>query len=408
MNYITLASLNRQIKETLSDNIAPEIWVLAEISSIKMAGSGGHWYLDLVEKSNDKITAKSNAVIWASSYGILRHKFGNDLNLLLKSGNKVLIQGTVDFHELYGLKIIISDLDASATMGELELRRLATINKLNVEGHIGRNRRLTLPTVLQRIAVISSSTAAGYGDFINQLVHNPYKYNIHTTLFPSLMQGDGVEQELIAQLQAIAGQSERFDAVVITRGGGSKLDLEAFNSYQIAVAIATFPLPVLTGIGHLQDESVADLVAHTALKTPTTVAEFILNSFLTFESKLINLFGEIEKNSLALIQNHHFRLQTAISRIKNMVKQKLNLQNSLINTHEISLNRIVKNKIQFHQNRLDYMGKALKLVNVEGLLKKGFTITRYKGKAIKSIQNLEKGEYLSTELSDGIIQSRID
>lgn len=408
MDYITLAELNRQIKTVLSDGITPNIWVVAEIAAIKMAGSGGHWYLDLVEKNQANISAKSNGVIWAGTYNLLRQKFGSDLPNLLKAGNKILLRGSVDYHEVYGLKIIMTDIDPSITMGELELRRLATIQRLTAEEHIGRNGKLPMPSVLQRIAVISSATAAGYGDFMNHTSHNPYGYRLHTTLFPSLMQGDGVEQELIAQLEVIGAQRERFDAVVIIRGGGSKLDLEAFNNYQIAVAIANCPLPVLTGIGHQQDETVADMVAHTSLKTPTAVAEYILQTFMVFESAILTRFAKIEKLSGRFIQQHNYRLQTATTRLQSLSKQKLQQNSQHLQTQLLAISRAAKRYLQNHEMRLNHLEQATKLINIDALLKRGFTITRHHGKAVSSSAKLQKGDLLSTQFSDGEVDSRVE
>ena len=408
MDYITLAELNRQIKTTLSENIAPNVWVVAEIAAIKMAGGGGHWYLDLVEKKQTNISAKSNGVIWAGTYNQLRQKFGSDLPNLLKAGNKILLRGSVDYHEVYGLKIIITDIDPSITMGELELRRLATIQRLTDEGHIGKNGMLPMPLVLQRIAVISSATAAGYGDFMNHTSHNPYGYRLHTTLFPSLMQGDGVEQELIAQLEVIAAQRERFDAVVIIRGGGSKLDLEAFNNYQIAVAIACFPLPVLTGIGHQQDETVADMVAHTPLKTPTAVAEFILQTFMVFESTLLNRLSEMEKLSASYLQQQHYRLNTAFSRLQTMSKQMVQQQRQYLDNRAVVMTRAVKRLLQHRNSELEHFEQTFRLFNIDTLLKRGFTITRHQGKAVSSAAKLQKGDLLSTQFTDGKVDSRVE
>lgn len=405
--YITLSQLNGLVKEVIATAIPGGVWVVAEIAQIKMAGRG-HWYLDLVEKEREQITAKLGAVIWNNTYTDMRIRFGPDLPNLLKNGNKVLFRGSVDFHEQYGLKMIITDIDPSVTMGELELRRMETIQRLTDEQLIGKNTQLELPPVLQRIAVISSASAAGYGDFMNQTLQNRYGYRVHTQLFPSLMQGDGVEQELIEQLQQIERQKHRFDAVVIIRGGGSKLDLEAFNNYNIAVAIAQFCLPVFTGIGHQQDETVADLVAHTPLKTPTAVAEFILQSFLHFESGMIELFDSIGKQSKILLKQQEYYLQSFQQSVGAQAKQQLNQQKLQLNSIEQQLGRAAKSLLQNKQTQLTHLQQTFRLFDVDKLLKRGFTITRLNGKAINSVAQLQPNQQISTQFSDGTIQSRIE
>lgn len=405
--YITLSQLNGLVKEVIETAIPNGIWVVAEIAQIKMAGRG-HWYLDLVEKEREQITAKLGAVIWNNTYTDMRIRFGPDLPNLLKNGNKVLFRGSVDFHEQYGLKMIITDIDPSVTMGELELRRMETIQRLTDEQLIGKNAALELPPVLQRIAVISSASAAGYGDFMNQTLQNRYGYKVHTQLFPSLMQGDGVEQELIAQLKQIEMQKHRFDAVVIIRGGGSKLDLEAFNNYNIAVAIAQFCLPVFTGIGHQQDETVADLVAHTPLKTPTAVAEFILQSFLHFESEILELFSNIGKLSKTILRQQDFQLQSLQQSVLVRAKQQINQQKLQLNSIEQQLGRAAKSLLQNKQTQLTHMQQTFRLFDVEKLLKRGFTITRLNGKAINSVTQLQPNQQISTQFADGTVQSRIE
>lgn len=405
MERITLTQLSQLVKLVLQETIKPDVWVIAEISSCKMAGRGGHYYLDLVDKSQNTITAKMSAAIWANTYAYLRSKFGADLNNLLKDGNKILLRCTVDFHEVYGIKLIVSDIDASVTLGELELRRQQTINRLTQEGFIGLNAQLPLPQVLQRIAVISSATAAGYGDFINQTTQNPYQYKVQTTLFPSLMQGEGVEQDLIARLQEIAERQHRFDAVVIIRGGGSKLDLEAFNNYQIAVAIAQCPLPVLTGIGHQQDESVADLVAHTPLKTPTAVAEFVLQSFLNFEAQLLNQFSQLKTLTHTLLTEQHFYLHTTASQLKNIANNRLSHQNQLLQNIMPQMTKNAKHLLQIHQTKLQHLEQTFNLFNIDSLLQRGFTITRQNGKALTGAQKALKGQPIVTQFKDGQLTS---
>lgn len=404
--YLTLSELNEKIRLRLNPFARTATWVVAEIADISVSGRG-HVYAELVEKENNRIVAKLQAVIWADKAAAIQRKFGSDTAHLLKKGNKVLVKATVDFHAVYGLKITITDLDPSVTMGELERKRLRIIQQLEEGGFIGLNAELPLPDVLQRIAVISSPTAAGYGDFINQLQHNPYGYQIAYQLFPAAMQGDRVEEEVIQQLKTINKHSEQFDAVVIIRGGGSKLDLTYFDNYAIATQIATMPIPVLTGIGHQRDESIVDLVAHTPLKTPTAVADYILQTFVNFEMELLHWREVIQKMVLTALQLEEKELQKQETYLRLATHNFLQTEEVQFTQYHKQIQKDSQRLLQKEELELNYMKHTFQLLNVESLLKRGFSISRLNGKVVTTIEELQEGIELETQLQDGVVYSRI-
>jgi exodeoxyribonuclease VII large subunit len=268
-----LSELNGMVRQVLTEAFPTKLWVVAEISELKTQRSG-HCYLVLIEKDTftDKVVAQARATIWSYIYRILKPYFETTTGQVLIEGLKVLVQVTVEFHELYGYSLNIQDIDPTYTLGDLARRKTDIINKLTREGVIDMNKGLDFPLVPQRIAVISSETAAGYQDFTNHLNTNQGGYVFYTKLFSALMQGPQTEVSVIRALERIYEYEDLFDVVVIIRGGGSQFDLSCFDNYNIAFHVAQFPLPVITGIGHEKDNSVVDLVAHTRLKTPTAVA----------------------------------------------------------------------------------------------------------------------------------------
>ena len=332
---------------------------------------------------------------------------------------KVLAQVSVTFHPVYGLSLNVKDIDPSFSLGERARLRQETISRLGSEGWIGQNARLPLPPVIQRIAVISSPTAAGYGDFINQLEENPYHYRVYHRLFPSLMQGNEAVPSLIAALDQVGQQAARlqFDAVVLIRGGGAQLDLDCFDDYQLAVAIAKFPLPLFTGIGHERDETIADLVGHTSLKTPTAVAEFVLSSFREFEEHLGLGVQRLDRMTRNTLKGENSKIQEVGLRIKGLVKQQLSRDIDRITSYQARILQPGKAHIKYEHGDLDQkvlrlkkeMQRFLKLqrekidqqeisvrqLNPVHLFQKGYTRTESKGLPIQLTQ-LEVGDSLTT------------
>lgn len=302
---LSLFELHQQIREELEVSFPESYWVVAEISQITPDKRKGHCYLSLVDKGDDprgQILAQTRATIWSARFQILSRYFEEKTGQQLKAGLKILFQTNVRFHELYGLSLDILNIDPNYTIGDLARQRQETLKRLEAEGLLTSNKELELPFVPQRLAVISSTTAAGYQDFIHQLHHNAFGYTYSTTLFQAVVQGNEAPASIRKAFALVARYSEHFDACILIRGGGSQTDLSCFDDYHVAAAIGHCPVPVLTGIGHERDESIADLVAHTRLKTPTAVANFLVEKYQEAETVAENLSDSIRMFSAQLLK----------------------------------------------------------------------------------------------------------
>ena len=328
-------------------------WVQAEIASISVRG--GHCYLDLVEKSVSGIVAKIRATIWANVYALLRPYFHEETGTDLQVGMQVLVEATVDFHAVYGLSLNITNIDPTYTIGDLAKQRQETIAKLLAEGVMDMNKSLALPTIVRRIAVISSESAAGYGDFRHQLEDGGYRFE--TTLFPAIMQGEHAPKSIIAALDTIANQEEEWDAVVIIRGGGATTDLTCFDDYNLCNHCAQFPLPIITGIGHTKDVSVLDMVSFAPLKTPTAVAQYFVDGRLTQAQRLRDL--------------------------------------------EQRLRRIAENILLVRRHKIELLTQRLAMCSPERIYKMGYSLVTAGSKVIRSAADLQAGERITTHFLDG-------
>lgn len=433
MQTYTLYQLNQAIKESLKLVIPDTIWVRAEIHNISTNYSG-HCYIDLVEKSefNDQIIAKQRATIWASTYRILVQKFQQATNSSLQAGMKILVEVSVEFHELYGLSLNVKDIDPTYTLGELQRRRLEIIQRLKNRGLIDKNKQLPMPRLLQRIAVISSPTAAGYADFVHQLQNNPHGFAYSITLFPAIMQGPQTEESILAALDKIFHSSfltphSSFDIVVIIRGGGATSDLQAFDSELLAERCANFPLPIITGIGHLRDETILDLVAYLNLKTPTAVAEYIISRTLELDMELLSLSERLQKSVILRLEQEKNLLISLSSYIPQHALRLLALSDNKLITlqHRIGLKTadfIAKNRtlldrrgeqikvlapnlLKTKQSQLDILQTKLQLLDPQQLLRKGYSFTTHNGKLVTSITQLAPGDTITTTLADGTVDS---
>ncbi len=431
MTSLSLYQLNQLIKESLRQVIPTTIWLRAEIHNITTNYSG-HCYIDLVEKSdsNDQIIAKQRANIWASTYRFLAQKFHQTTNSSLQAGMKILIEVSVEYHELYGLSLNVKDIDPSYTLGELQRRRLEIIQRLKKRGLIEKNKQIPMPRLIKRIAIISSPTAAGYSDFIHQLTNNPHGFTYQTTLFPSIMQGPQTEESILSALDKIINfqlSTFNFQLVVIIRGGGATSDLQAFDSEQLAEYCANFPLPVLTGIGHLRDETILDMVAYQNLKTPTAVAEYIISHTLELDMDLLALGDRIQKSVILRLEQEKNLLTSLSAYIPQYALQLLASSDSKLTSlqHSIELKTadlIVKNRLlldrksdllsvlanqqlQQQQNNLKLIETKLQLLDPQQLLKKGYSFTTHNGKLVTSIAQLTLGDIITTTLADGTIDS---
>ncbi|MCB0633285.1 MAG: exodeoxyribonuclease VII large subunit [Lewinella sp.] len=408
MQTYTLFQLNEYIRRILALNFSEPLWITAEIAQINQ--SRGHFFLSLVEKEEEAgtIIAQSEAAIWEPARRQIRKQLGLHIHEILQAGRSVRLKVQVDYHERYGLKLIIHEIDPAYTLGQLELQRRQTITTLQKSGLIGLNAQLSLPLVVQRLAVISSETAAGYHDLVQQLAKNAYGYHFDLQLFPSAMQGQQVGVELPAQIKKINRRKQQFDAVVVIRGGGSRLDLSAFDELEVAKTLAKCKLPVITGIGHEIDETVADLVAHTRLKTPTAVAEWLIARHLQFESRLLQQAQQLQLISRQRMQEANSHLRSVQQTLLYLSQNKLQQQHQLLDYISAELPTRAQQQVRSNRQKLDHLDKMIHLLSIENTLERGFTLTKAGGKVISSGQALKKGDKITTVFRDGDVDSTVD
>lgn len=427
----TLYELNNRIRNSIEQNFPDSYWVIAEISELKTNHSG-HCYLELIEKdpNQDKIIARARATIWSYTFRMLKPFFETASGITLDKGIKILVKVKVTFHEQYGLSINILDIDPGYTLGDMARKRQETMDKLEKDGVLEMNKQIPFPTAPQRIALISSETAAGYEDFLNQLLSNTYGFKYYVKLFPAKMQGEEAIPSLIMALDKIYPHEDFFDIVTIIRGGGSKADLNCFDSYDLAYHITQFPLPVVTGIGHEQDTSVADLVAHTKLKTPTAVAEFLimqtfsLDQYLAeLQSTAIALVNECLQNKREHIDNlgHKFTLV-----INNILLKNDRILDQLAYSFEKRTNRFLhvkKDFLKYSQSALQSFSgkyllekrhylqialKTIKYMDPEKVLERGYSLTYHKGRIIRNGSGLARGDLITTKFERDEVNSKVE
>lgn len=425
----SLSELNAAIKETIELAFPETIWVVAEISEIR-CNSKGHCYLELVEREDEETVAQIRANIWSGTFRSIASRFEKATGESLKQGMKVLLQVNVTFHEIYGLSLNIRDIDPTYSLGEMARKKREVIERLTKEGLINLNRQVPLPLVPQRIAVISSATAAGYGDFINHLDENPYGYKIFHTLYQALMQGQEAVVSIISALRDVNKHRKRYDAVVIVRGGGSQIDLSCFDTYALAVEVAKSPLPVITGIGHERDDTIADIVAHMKLKTPTAVAEFLLSNMSSFEERLIESQMTLIHRVRELIGNEDHRLQYIAQHFKHIVKDRftgemkrieiglhklINGTTKMVDSHnnrlKLDISRIAVGLNMLYrqqENRIKHCGQAIRLLDPVNVLRRGYSITYLNEKAVKDSAELREGDIIRTRIYRGSVKSKVE
>ena len=408
MESITLLELNGRVKSTLQFEMPDAYWVQAEISSISPSGQG-HCYLELVQKdaSGRTFLAKAKANIWRGTWLKLKPYFEAETGETLKVGMKVLLQVTVTFHEVYGYSLVVQDIDPTYTMGDMARRRKEILELLAKDGVIGLNRELEIPVLPNRIAVISSATAAGWGDFRNQLSGNIYGFCFYVKLFPALMQGDDVERSVIQALDAVAARRDDFDIVVIIRGGGAVSELSCFDSYNLAYNIANFPLPVITGIGHERDDTVADVVAHTKVKTPTAAAEFIINRIFDTASVLEEQTRRMSDAVSGRMNAENMRMERLSQKLPSLFAVLRTRQEQVLEKLDIKMQNGVRNMLTVQNHKLEIMEKSLAAADPVIILKRGYSLTRVGGRVVRSASGLKKGDLLTTSFADGTVESEI-
>jgi exodeoxyribonuclease VII large subunit len=429
MEPLSLYELNGIVRSTLELTLDENYWVVAELSEVRVAGNG-HCYVEFVEKEerSGAMVAKARGNIWKNTYNLLAPYFEQETGQRFAAGLKVLVNVSVGFHELYGYSLTVLDIDPTYTLGAAVQRRKEILALLEADGVLTLNKELTLPRPLLRIAVVSSASAAGYGDFCDQIKQSGLPFKLK--LFPATMQGEGVESGVIAALEKIAAEDYLWDAVAIIRGGGAVSDLAGFETYLLAAHVAQFPLPVLTGIGHERDDTVVDLVAHTRLKTPTAVAAFLverqreeINSLADLEHRLQQtVVGKVEQNRL-LLQSLQLRVQAAAASYGRKEEQRLLQMGAALERNALqalqqhenylknlsqSLQQTPLRQIDNEQRRLDYIQKLLHMSSLDRILQMGFSLTLSEGKAVRSAAQLAPGMLLTTHFAEGKMESRVE
>ena len=401
--FHTLFELNRLVRETIECEMPNEYWVEAELSECRE--SRGHCYMELIEKDEQTATpiAKASAKCWASKWMLVRPYFERATGQRLVAGMKVLLKVYPQFHEAFGFSWIVTDIDPTYTLGDMARKRQEIIRKLKEEGVFDLQKELTLPLFCQHIAVISSETAAGYGDFCNQLSNNPYGFQFQTQLFPAIMQGEGVEQSIINALERIYDQP--FDCVVIIRGGGATSDMSGFDTLALAEHVANFPLPIITGIGHDRDESILDMVSHTRVKTPTAAAALLIDHLKEMLDTVMNAQNSITRlvqQKLSTLSAQFSNVSEAIPRLFTIVKTR---QEAKIDALQQRIPMLLERRFLAENHRLQLMEEKLKALDPQLLLKRGYSITLHNGRAVKDATPLKAGDEIETRLAQGLIHS---
>ena len=404
--YITLSELQRRVRQALEERFALPLWVSAEIAEVKVNYSG-HCYLELVEKGEgDGVPkAQARAVIWRSQYARIAAYFEAETGQRLAAGMRILAKATVNYHELYGFSLQLLDVDPAYTLGDMERQRQQTIARLQAEGVWEMNRQQAMPAVVQRIAVVSSSRAAGYQDFCNELAKSPYRFCL--TLFDAVVQGAAAEDSIVDALSRIAAAGEAFDAVVMIRGGGSSSDLNCFNAYRLCNHVAQFPLPVVTGIGHDKDTSVADLVAHTALKTPTAVAAWLVERMAQADGYLAWAGLQLGNAALAITHSAAVGLERLGAALAQQSQRLLQEGRSRLDRAEETLLAAPADLLRGHDRRLAAASELLLSYSVERVLRRGFAVVRRGGEALRSAEGPSPGDRLDITLADGEVQAAV-
>jgi len=424
---LTLYELNQMVHETITVSMPDEYWVEAEISDIREVR--GHCYMELIQKDEYGNTplARASAKCWKNKWMYISPHFERITGHILRAGMKILVQVYADFHETYGFSWIITDIDPTFTMGDMARKRQDIIRKLQEAGVLELQKELSLPLFTQRIAVISSEQAAGYGDFCNQLSENDYGFQFKLSLFRSIMQGEQIESSIISALNEINRKIDRFDVVVIIRGGGSTSDLSGFDSLLLAENVANFPLPVITGIGHDRDESVLDLVSHIRVKTPTAVATLLIDHLIEVYNRISDAQEELTQIVQRRIEIEKMRLNVISERVPVLFSFVSNRQNAWFDNLFLRIQNAITNRIrqtEQHLNslsemlsplyehirlrenhRLEMLQQKIKAQDPMLILNRGYSITTLNGHVIRNAKNLKKGDTLCTQMAKGKITS---
>lgn len=426
--HMTLFELNSLVSEVLENAMPRQYWVEAELSDVNERR--GHLFAELIEKDEDSNTpvARASAKCWASTWYSLKRTFERVTGEQLRTGMKVLLKVYVQFHPAYGFSWIITDIDPTFTLGDLAKKRMEIIAQLKAEGIFDMQRQLSLPMFCQHIAVISSATAAGYGDFCNHLHNNPYGFFFKTTLFHAVMQGEQIESSVIDALNRIFDAHEEYDCVVIIRGGGATSDMSGFDTLDLAENVANFPLPIITGIGHDRDECILDMISFHRVKTPTAAADFLLSHLDNTSRTIDNLADRMVRSVARYLETERVRMKGISSkipilfsmvkanetnriellskRIENALRQKTEQENHRMQMLQHTIEVAVRLAIEKERHRLSLLAQKGLSLDPEIILKRGYSITLSGGKVVTDASKVIKGEILETKLANGTVLSK--
>ena len=381
MKQYSLSELCAEIQEVVENDLLERYWVRAEIASLS---ARGHCYMELVEKAEDNmLAAKVRATCWNNVYSLLSAYFIQETGQTLRVGMQVLVEVSVTFHPVYGLSLNIWNIDPTYTQGDLAKQRQATIRRLTEDGVMELQQSLEIPTLIRKVAVISAADAAGYGDFCDQLKNNRFGFRFELSLFAATMQGDHAPRSIIQALGKIASEEEKWDIVVIIRGGGATTDLGCFDDYELASHCAQFPLPILSGIGHTRDMSIVDMVTHTSVKTPTAAAEWLIERLAEQVERVNQLEVCLQRATQYAVVQENNKLQAYLQRMSYSA-QRLIMQ---------------------EQNRLQMWGKTIELHSPERIFKMGYSLTKLNGKPVMRKEDVKDGDVLKTYVQDGVVES---
>ncbi len=409
MDAIPLLSLLTRARRALALNFPEPVWVKAELSQI--TERRGHRYLQLVQKGDAAgaaPVAKVDGVVWSRTFSKVVRERGVAARDVLAAGQEVCLRVLLDFHEVYGLKLELVDWDPSFTLGQLELRRQQIVAELSARGLLSQNGQLPLPPVPQRIAVLSSPTAAGYADFVAQLEHNASGYRVGLTLFDVSVQGTQVEPTVLGALAAINRRSGEFDAIALLRGGGSKLDLAGFDVLTVGEAIASAKLPVLVGVGHETDETLPDLVAHTSLKTPTALAEFLLARFEAYEAKQLELARSCTRWAAQSLGTLARQLERAGGAVEGAARRQLLSSDTQLTASERGVLQSARVAIASHAQRLESRTRELDALDPRAVFERGFSVATRGEEVIRFAEALHAGDVLTTHFATGTATSVVE
>ncbi len=431
MDSLSLLELNALVRRSLEQCLPDEYWIQAELSDVR-SNTTGHCYLEFIQKDprSNSLVAKARGMIWNNIYRLLKPYFEESTGQLFTSGIKVLVKVTVQFHELYGYSLTVLDIDPTYTLGDMARRRREILLQLEEEGVLTLNKELEMPVLPQRIAVVSSATAAGYGDFRDQLQTNPYGYQFSITLFPATMQGEDVEQSIVGVLNEIYQREADFDCVVIIRGGGASSDLSGFDSLALAENVANFPLPVIAGIGHERDETVVDIVAHTSVKTPTAAAALLIDNLhsvdqllsdmrqriyssvrLSMQAELQRLshFSQVIPTRFSLVSTRQLsRIGTLSQRLLSAAQQQVAESKGRTQLMAERIPAAAGRRLSDERHRLEMLSQSVRALDPQLILDRGYSITLLNGKAVRNSSELAPGDELHTRFAEGEVKSVVE